>query len=159
MSKSSEPVTPFVVSDPGILGGEPVIAGTRVPFSSLMRLVKEHYPSAVDTVTQALSSSSGSGNDKLPMPSLPVESLEALNAHLWEMRHELNNNPETSNYIEVEEWGKIVDQIETLVASEKQKARIDLLDHLSQNGHGGGNWRRLIELERAKGELREESNE
>lgn len=34
----------FIVSDPNILGGTPVIKGTRVPIETILYLLKDGYP-------------------------------------------------------------------------------------------------------------------
>lgn len=33
----------FITSDPGILGGKPIIAGTRIPVARVVHLLKEGY--------------------------------------------------------------------------------------------------------------------
>ena len=37
-------MTKYIVSDPQIMGGEPVIIGTRVPIEVILHLLKQGYP-------------------------------------------------------------------------------------------------------------------
>jgi uncharacterized protein (DUF433 family) len=34
----------FIISDPQIMGGEPVIIGTRIPIAVILHLLKQGYP-------------------------------------------------------------------------------------------------------------------
>ena len=37
-------MTKYIVSDPQIMGGTPVIKGTRVPIEAILHLLKQGYP-------------------------------------------------------------------------------------------------------------------
>ena len=38
------PMTKYITSDPQIMGGQPVIKGTRVPIEVILHLLKQGYP-------------------------------------------------------------------------------------------------------------------
>ena len=47
MSRKITDSSDIIVKDPDILGGTPVIQGTRIPISLLVRLIKVGYPDKV----------------------------------------------------------------------------------------------------------------
>lgn len=47
MSKKSATAVNLIIKDPEILGGTPVIVGTRIPVTLLTRLIKVGYPNKV----------------------------------------------------------------------------------------------------------------
>ena len=159
MSKSSEPVHPFIVSDPRILDGEVVIAGTRVPLRSITYLVAEHYPTAADTVTAALQAPDQlSQAESTAAQSEPVESLEDI----------LNEADIDYDYLIESGAGRdkpttafrdlrleTIAKLEAYVEREKQKTRIEELegikalspDNAVDNFVLGQIDRRIMELE------------
>lgn len=47
MSRKDTKAVDLIIKDPEILGGTPVIAGTRIPVTLLNRLIKVGYPNKV----------------------------------------------------------------------------------------------------------------
>ena len=47
MSRNITDASDIIVRDPDILGGTPVIQGTRIPISLLVRLIRVGYPDKV----------------------------------------------------------------------------------------------------------------
>jgi uncharacterized protein (DUF433 family) len=47
MSRKDKQAEDLIIKDPEILGGTPVISGTRIPVTLLNRLIKVGYPNTV----------------------------------------------------------------------------------------------------------------
>lgn len=123
MSKSSEPVE------------LPVYCGVPDGHNEWMYTHKHPMCETKDCpeAKEALPNNNGSGNDKLPQPSLPVESLEDLiQEHSKVLREQasgkkqdLHELTEASLFYAVHEWAE----------REKQKARIELLQDVWDTGY------------------------
>lgn len=91
------------------------------------------YGNRHDHNPEALPNPTSSGNDKLPQPNLPVESLEDnILSILWDVA-----GPDTSGKLEVVSHAKT--DLTALIESEKQKARIKELEKM-RDEWGYGEW-------------------